>query len=344
MLKSVLCVCCVLIFLLFCTWIINKLFFSKINIYGGGRVINPSVYMPGSCYYICALNLLLDSDYIRKEIKKDKKDPLSRLVHFGDFQQFRGIANGGDVTNTLGNMLDRYDFKYVSLFDGSFIIHSNAISAQSAFDDALKKTHDLAEVVFIHNFDFEQNCIQINDYITDGMDKWYLSGICYSVYEQHLTEGESDPDTEKIKYLHNHVVYVHYNEYIDKWCLLTDGLQFILRSPIINENIAYFTVPVDNENIRYGFHACALKCFSPRILRYEKKHSNYTVKKMELRDVIDVYQPWYDIECKRQIGVFISGLDPDVIEKILKRDDKIPIRFRDNRNITNDDIEKLLKI
>lgn len=342
--KNVLCVCCILIFFLFCAWIINKIFFSKINIYGGGRVINPTIHMPGSCYYVCALNLLLDSDYIRKEIKKDKRDLLSRVVHFGDFRQFQTVESGGNVTQVLGDMLDKYDFKHVSLFDGSFIIHSNAASTQSAFNKALKKIHDLAEVVFIHSTEFEQKYIQINDYITDGMNMWCLTGICYSVYEQHLTEGESDPDVKEIKYPHNHVVYVHYNEYIDKWCLLTDGVQFILQSPIIDESIVYFTVPVDNENTRYGFHACALKCFSPRILRYEKKHSNYTVKKMELRDVIDVYRPWDDDEYNHQIGVFISGRNPDVIEDILNRDDKIPIPLRNNKNITNNDIEKLLKI
>lgn len=257
---------------------------KKINIYqdGGGRVIIPFINERGICYIIATLNMILDSDWIRHEIKRDKNDILSKIIHYSDFSVLDQFSSGGSTIVELIKLLDKYRFKNVSTFTTpsgkiSSVLPTLEINTQIALDKALEREHNLSNVIFIRNGKFI-NPLKIYKNISYGDNKYLLSGILYGVlYElESMTLETPSPYFSEYakKYNLNHAIYVSYNEYEGKWNLLTDDLVFAIDEPCFKKSdIFRFHESLHVKDYRPHLIEHIFTNFTPILVRYEKPYT-----------------------------------------------------------------------
>lgn len=243
-------------------------------LHGGDNITLPIRNDKGICYYICGVNMVIGSRWIRQCIKKTS--PLYDMYRKSDYSSLEGIRVGGIATHVVGDILDEIECPNVSLFDNSYILHINDDKVKNTRDAILSIKPDkrhLSNVIFIHD---ENNYIRPEEYIDVNRERYFLTGIvyrCYVVTESPIMKFDPYP---------YHVVYVFFDEYISMWCLLDDDHEFILSSYLITKPFDIFGIKLYNNSL-YPFRR-SFKTVSPEIVRYEKRSDAYTVPKLSLHE------------------------------------------------------------
>lgn len=291
-------------------------FGSSNEIRGGERVIVPIKNTHGICYYICAVNMIVDSEFLRKCIPKNHE--LSRIVRRGDFSVLATKPSGGDTKNVLAAYLDELDCKNVFLWGNSYILHSNAKSVREAIRRGIKNITHTGDVLFIQNENYEMECMypDMSFFINDV--EYVLSGIVYSTYESEespqLIIPSQEPPNPDLKYPHNHVFYVSFDTYTDEWVMLSNNNEFILSSPVIYRDIEFVDYIKLATNGTYVWSTITDRFCSPWLFRYERQRKNYTKLKLSRSERFNPFR--YDDLGKHIIGnkeYVVDAIDKDIL-------------------------------